>query len=136
MDEQTNTSLETRAVVERMLEAISQGDGEGLMACLSPDLSFWMPGSTEIHGAVESRDEFAQVSADVMNRLSGPIVLTVQNIIVDGERAAVQAKGTSLTKKGEPYNNTYCFVWRVQGGVVTEMTEYHDTDLVRQVLLA
>lgn len=131
-----DTSAATRAVVDRMLEAITKGDGEALMACLSPDLSFWMPGSTEIHGAFESRDEFAKVSADVMGRLSEPIALTVQNIIVDGERAAVQAKGSSRTKKGEPYNNTYCFIWRVQGGLITEMTEYHDTDLVRRVLLA
>lgn len=136
MGNEDTTSTKTRAVIERFLEAINAGDQESVLACLAPDMHFWMPGSTEIHGHFDGIDEFTQVSLGVFERLSEQIVLTVDNLIIGGEYAAGQARGTARTKKGEPYNNNYCFIWRVQNGRITEMTEYHDTDLVRRVLLA
>ena len=132
----SDTSAATRAVVERLLDAINRGDQETIRDCQSPDMHFWMPGSTEIHGHFDSRDAFEAVSAGVFEYVESGIALMVDNLIVDGEYAVAQARGTATTKKGEPYNNNYCLVWRVQNGVVTEMTEYHDTDMVRRVLLA
>lgn len=126
----------TRAVVDRLLEAMDRGDQEAIHTCQSPNMHFWMPGSTKIHGHFEDRDAFDAMAADVFQYVSDGIKLTVDNLIVSGEYAVAQARGTAKTKKGEPYNNNYCLVWRVQDGLVTEMTEYHDTDLVRRVLLA
>ena len=39
-----------------------------------------------------------------------------------------------MTKSGEPYNQTYCYVFRFEDGQVSELTEYLDTDLVNRVL--
>lgn len=130
------TTAATRAVVERLLEAMDRGDQQVIHACQSPDMHFWMPGSTKIHGHFEGRDAFDAMAADVFQYVADGIKLTVDNLIVSGEYAVAQARGTATTTKGEPYNNNYCIVWRVQDGLVTEMTEYHDTDLVRRVLLA
>lgn len=127
---------QTRAVVQRMLDGINSGDRQAVLSCFSPNVHFWMPGSTEIHGHYHGIEAFARVSETVYGRLSERITLSLDNLVASGEYAFAQADGTARTKKGEPYNNTYCFIWRVQDGLVTEMTEYHDTDLVRRVLLA
>jgi len=42
--------------------------------------------------------------------------------------------GTTLPSRGKPYNNTYCFVFRVAEGKVKELTEYMDTELVTAAL--
>jgi ketosteroid isomerase-like protein len=44
----------------------------------------------------------------------------------------VQARGRSTTKSGKPYNNSYCQLFRVEGGKVKAITEYLDTELVTQ----
>jgi len=130
------TTATTRLVVERLLAAMDDGDPQAIQACQSPDMQFWMPGSTKIHGHFNGRDAFDAMATGVFQYVSDGIKLTVDNLIVGGEYAVAQARGTATTTKGKAYNNTYCIVWRVQDELVTEMTEYHDTDLVRQVLLA
>jgi len=46
----------------------------------------------------------------------------------------VEARGNNTTKTGKPYNNAYCFVIRLHGGQLKEITEYMDTELVTAVL--
>ena len=42
----------------------------------------------------------------------------------------VQSHGRSTTRKGVPYDNTYCHVFRVADGKIREATEYLDTELI------
>jgi ketosteroid isomerase-like protein len=41
----------------------------------------------------------------------------------------VEVRGRVTTKVGKPYNNAYCFIFRISGGKIQEMTEYLDTEL-------
>ena len=40
----------------------------------------------------------------------------------------------NVTNSGAPYNNSYCFVFRLSGGRLAEVTEYMDTELVTAAL--
>jgi uncharacterized protein len=62
--------------------------------------------------------------------LEPPIVIIGQRFIADGEFVAVEARGTNRTKEGMPYENKYCFVFRVADRTLRELTEYLDTELV------
>jgi ketosteroid isomerase-like protein len=42
----------------------------------------------------------------------------------------VEARGHVTTKAGLPYDNSYCYVFRLGDGRVAEITEYFDTQLV------
>jgi uncharacterized protein len=55
-------------------------------------------------------------------------------IIADGDRVMVQARGLATTKRGDPYDQTYCLIFRVRDGRLTEVVEYCDTALVERVL--
>jgi ketosteroid isomerase-like protein len=46
----------------------------------------------------------------------------------------VEARGDNVTKVGVPYCNTYCFVFRLEGGKLKEVTEYRDTELPTRAL--
>jgi hypothetical protein len=61
--------------------------------------------------------------------IDGPILTTAQRFIADGDFVVVEAQGKSTTKAGIPYNNKYCFVFRLAGGKLREVTEYMDTEL-------
>ncbi|MDG1267781.1 MAG: nuclear transport factor 2 family protein [Ilumatobacter sp.] len=132
-----DVSATTRSVVQRLLDAINASDFETVSQLQSPDLHYWSPGTTEIHGHCNSRDEYDAMAGVVFGYLDDSgFDLTIDNLIVGGEYAVAQASGRATTKKGAAYNNSYCLVWRVQDGLITEMTEYNDTDMVRRVLLA
>ena len=55
-------------------------------------------------------------------------------IIAEGEWAAVECRGNVQTRRGERYDNQYCWVCRVQDGRLKEVVEYLDTQLVDAVL--
>jgi hypothetical protein len=55
-------------------------------------------------------------------------------LIAEDDCVAVQLSGQAVTKDGQPYNNTYCHVFRIRDGKVREVTEYFDTELAATVL--
>jgi ketosteroid isomerase-like protein len=62
------------------------------------------------------------------------ITTIAHRFIAEGDHVVVEARGSNVTKAGVPYNNTYCFVFRLAGGKLAELTEYMDTELVTAVL--
>lgn len=62
--------------------------------------------------------------------------LTVRRILADADHVVVEARGRATTKGGAPYNNDYCFIYRISGGKVVEVTEYLDTQLASAALQA
>jgi uncharacterized protein len=55
-------------------------------------------------------------------------------VVAEGDVVVVEARGEVTTRSGKPYNQRYCYVFRLAHGEVRELTEYLDTDLVKQVL--
>ena len=56
-------------------------------------------------------------------------------MIVAGDRVVILAESDAKTKRGQPYCNRYCFVFRIGGDLVREVTEFLDTALVETVIL-
>ena len=55
-------------------------------------------------------------------------------LLAEGDRVVVQARGTAKTTRGASYNQTYCYIFRVADGRISEVIEYCDTALVERVL--
>ncbi len=62
------------------------------------------------------------------------VVTIPLRFIADEDFVVVEARGDNVTKSGAPYNNRYCFVFRLEGGKLKEVNEYMDTELVTEVL--
>jgi len=56
------------------------------------------------------------------------------NFIAEGDYVVVESKGDNVTKAELRYDNDYCMVWRVEGGMIKEIKEYCDSALVERVL--
>ena len=69
-----------------------------------------------------------------LRRKMDRITTIAHRFIADGDYVAVEARGSNVTKAGVPYNNNYCFVFRLADGKLAEVTEYMDTELVTAVL--
>lgn len=76
-----------------------------------------------------SRPFLTELFATLRSKISGRIRTTAHRFIAEGDHVVVEARGNNTTKKGKPYNNTYCFVFRIAEGKVKELTEYMDINL-------
>ena len=123
-----------KEIVRRAGEAFGRGDWEALVALMDENVAYSLIGSGPFSGTLHGRTAVYQMlSEGLAPTLSTPgIVMTVESLIAEGDYVAEQAHGTSLTKAGEPYNNTYCRVWHILGGQVQSMTEYLDTELIER----
>jgi len=54
-------------------------------------------------------------------------------VIAEGDNVVLQWEGRATTKSGKPYNNSYCWVMRIENGKVREGTAYIDTELVSEL---
>jgi uncharacterized protein len=61
---------------------------------------------------------------------------SAQRFIAEDDYVVVQCRGKVTTRKGEAYHNSYCYVIRLAGGKMCELTEYMDTALAERVLVA
>lgn len=62
---------------------------------------------------------------------------TARSFIAEGATVVVECKGDVATKKGDRYDNDYCYVCRFgDDGKLIALTEYMDTALAERVLEA
>ena len=74
----------------------------------------------------------------LLNDLVGPLFSQFEDqytnvadrFIADDDYVVVECRGKATTKSGRPYNNKYCFVFRIENGKIKDVTEYMDTQLV------
>src|SRR3954454_1324243 len=55
-------------------------------------------------------------------------------VLAEGGRVVVQARGHATTARGEAYDQTYLYIFRIRDGRITEVVEHCDTALVERVL--
>jgi len=120
---------ENKEAVRQMREA--KGLDE-MPAAMSDDVRWTIMGSTKYSHTMNGKKE-------IVDKLLHPIFAElesmgsnhVDNIIAEGDFVVVQQHATGRkTKTGNPYNNSYCLLYKVIGGKIKEITEYLDTELV------
>ena len=75
----------------------------------------------------------ANLLAPLFEAFATPYRFTIDDIIAEGDRVVVRGRGEVRTKAGKDYNNSYCFVLRLEEGRLVELREYLDTALVERV---
>lgn len=122
---------ENKELVLGFFDEIAKGNIQGALDRMAEDLRFTLIGTTILSGVCKSRKEFVdRILAPLGAQLEGPLTITTDNLIAEGDFVVVQSHGRSTTRQGVAYNNTYCQVFRVVGGKIREATEYLDTELV------
>ncbi len=125
------SASENKQLVRGFFADIGKGDIESALARLADDFRFTLIGTTKLSGVCNSKKEFVdRIMAPLGAELEGPLVITPDNFVAEDEFVVVQSRGRSTTRKGVPYNNSYCQVFRISDNKIREMTEYLDTELV------
>jgi ketosteroid isomerase-like protein len=134
MEKHMSTSS-SRDLVAAAFAELAAGNGRAFVAALADDIVWRNIGSTSWSGTVRGKQMLIDERFAIAGRLlDGPNTIIPLRIIAEGDLVVVEAKGGSRLKRGGTYENDYCFVIRVAGDKIVEVTEYLDTEMLTSAL--
>ena len=123
--------------LQHIFAELAKGNRKPFADAMADDFCWIIPGTSRWARTYRGK---AAVRADLMEPLFAQFAdqysNSAQRFIADEDYVVVQCRGKVTTKKGEAYNNSYCYVIRLAGGQMRELTEYMDTALTERVLVA
>jgi len=120
---------ENKEVVRQMREAKGI---EPMLATMADDVRWTIIGTTKFSRTMNGKEEILEkLMRPIMAQMESMGTSHLDNVIAEGDYVVVQQHATGRkTKSGNPYNNTYCLVYKVSEGKIKEITEYLDTELI------
>jgi ketosteroid isomerase-like protein len=129
------TAADNKALITRVFAELVSGNREPFVEVLHEDVQWTISGTTTWSGTFSGKQAVLNDLLGVLRaKLVDRIQLAVDHVLADEDRVVVQARGRATTTTGQPYNNSYCLVYRMADGTVREITEYLDTALVASAL--
>ncbi|HSE31592.1 MAG TPA: nuclear transport factor 2 family protein [Pyrinomonadaceae bacterium] len=120
-----------KQLMQEIFAELAQGNSQALVNALDDDVTWHVTGTTRFSGTYRGK-------TSLLNDLVGPLFSQFEDqytnvadrFIADDDYVVVECRGKATTKSGRPYNNKYCFVFRIENGKIKDVTEYMDTQLV------
>ncbi|MEO3784056.1 nuclear transport factor 2 family protein [Actinocorallia sp. B10E7] len=126
---------QNKQFVQRIFEHMAEGNVRAMSDALADDCRWVFPGNWSWAGEWASKPVVVNgLLRPLMAQFAGDYRSEADLILADGDRVMVQARGYATTMNGEPYHQTYCYIFRVADGRITEVVEHCDTALVERVL--
>jgi ketosteroid isomerase-like protein len=129
------TRESNKAILASVFAETAVGNGRPFVEALADDVRWTIIGSTDWSKTYVGK---ASVINDLLRplgrQLGGPSIIKAQRFIAEGDYVVVQASGHNVTASGRKYENSYCWVIRMQDGKMRELAEYADTQLIAAVL--
>jgi ketosteroid isomerase-like protein len=126
---------ENKALMQEVFAELANGNGRPFVEMLGDDVSWRIIGSTEWSGTWEGKHAVQTKLLDpLFAQFATPYRNTAVRLIAEDDYVVIECRGDVTTTSGRPYRNTYCYVCRLDGGKVRELTEYCDTELLTKAL--
>jgi uncharacterized protein len=124
------SELTNKQIIQNIFGELAKGNSKLFVETMADDFRWILPGTNQWSRTFDGKNAvLTELFGMLSSTLTGPVITTAQRIIADGDYVVVEAHGQSTTKAGNPYNNKYCFVFRLADGKLKEVTEYMDTEL-------
>ena len=125
---------ENKQIVSDAYASLGRGEPEGFFGRLSDDVTWTFFGTHRYAGTLKGKKEIEEdLFGSLGSLLEGPIVVNIKEMIAEGDKVVVEAKGKARALNGKDYNNDYCIIVTVQNGKITDMRENLDSELVTEV---
>ncbi|MEU2039120.1 nuclear transport factor 2 family protein [Nocardia niwae] len=128
------TAIENKKLLMEIFEQMSLGNTRAFSDAMADDFRWIFPGDWSWSGTWEPKSV-------VLDHLLRPLMTqfteyrsAAERIVAEDDHVVVRARAQAVTTRGESYDQTYCFVFRVADGKLREVVEYCNTALVERVL--
>ena len=122
-------------IVREAYAAISKGDAERFLGFLRDDIEWYFIGSHRFSGTMKGKEQIIEELFSVLGDEleEDGIRLEIRQLIAEGNKVVAEMLGTARSTAGKDYNNTYNLILTLKDGLITEIREYLDTELVTEV---
>ncbi len=125
-----------KQLLQTIFEGLARGDGKAFIDGMADDIRWTLTGTNAWSGTYEGKDVVRQqLLRPLLDQFATQYTNQARRIIGEGAWVVVECVGNVETKRGERYDNRYCWVCRVEDGKLRELVEYMDTELVAKVLV-
>ena len=129
------SAAENKRLLQHAFAEPAKGNARPFVESWADDFCWTVIGTTKWSGTYRGKQA-------VLDRLMGPLMAqfaerytnTAHRFIAEDDYVVVECRGRVTTKSAKPYNNTYCYVIRLEGGKLRSLTDYLDTALVESAL--
>jgi ketosteroid isomerase-like protein len=129
------SAAENKQLMQAIFAELAKGNGKPFVDAMAEDFCWIMIGTTKWSGTYRGKHAVRErLLKPLFAKFADPYTNTAQRFIAEDDYVVVECRGRVMTKSGMPYNNTYCYVCRLAGGKLRELTEYFDTELVTAAL--
>jgi uncharacterized protein len=129
------TAAENKQLMQDIFAELAQGNSRQMVESMADDFRWIITGNTKWSRVYDSKQTvIKELFGALRATLEGKISTAAHRFIADGDFVVVEARGNNITRNGKPYNNEYCYVFRLEEGKLREMKEYLDTELVTAAL--
>lgn len=129
------STAENKEALRAAFEELAKGNAKPFIDLWADDFRWTVTGTTRWSREYCGKEA---VLNDLMKPLFSNFADTYKNaatrFIAEDDYVVVECRGSVTTKNGQPYNNRYCYVCRMENGRLKELTDYLDTELVSRVL--
>lgn len=129
----TSREADNKARVERFFVALNAGDAQAIADAYASDGRVWTSGRTLISGTFD-KAQIQAASSGIFAAFPQGLQFTVNGMIAEGEKVAVEAESRGMHASGQVYTNQYHFLFEFRDGLLVTLKEYMDTERVTDVL--
>ncbi len=129
------SAMENKQLLQRIFAELAQGNGTPFVESWAEDFRWTIIGTTSWSKTYQGKQAVMQdLMQPLFARFADRYTNTAHRFIAEDDYVVVECRGHVTTKTGKPYNNTYCYVIRLEDGKLRELTEYSDTALIEAAL--
>jgi uncharacterized protein (TIGR02246 family) len=119
-----------------IMAALERGDRRPFAEAMAEDFTWIMRGHTAWSGRYEGLQAVReQLFQPLFRQFAGTYTNRATRVLAEGPLVVVECRGHVTTTAGQDYDNEYCYLCRFgEDGLLHELVEYMDTQLVAEVL--
>lgn len=125
------SAAENKQLLQQVFAELAEGNSKPFVDSWADDFCWTVTGTTRWSKTYHGKDVvMRELMQPLFSNFASKYRNTAQRFIAEDDYVVVECRGEVTTKSGKPYNNTYCYICRLEGGELKELTEYLDTLLV------
>ena len=126
---------ENKQLLQRIFSEMAKGNSAPFVESWADDFCWTVIGTTKWSWTYRGKKAvLAELMEPLFAQFADRYTNTAHRFIAEDHYVVVECRGRVTTKAGKPYNNTYCYVIRLEDGKLLELTDYLDTALVEAAL--
>lgn len=129
------SATQNKQLLKNIYDEMAKGNTKPFGEAMADDIKWTLKGSTSWSKTYDGKDAvYKELIAPLFEKFDDQYTTELVRMIAEDDLVVVEFEGNVTTKTGKPYNNSYCYIFRVENGKIAEITEYFDTELVSKAL--